>query len=137
MWNLVQDKKRYLAMLHISCLSKLCAKQLSSFTACSHGDNSISLPRIDNVNNTHIKQLHATLCSKNCCTTRMWLSVLDCVSILFNETLNILLIYYLSQCALLELYEIENGLCMRRNMSLVYTHKIYCLNIVVFSLIHV
>ena len=49
------------------------------------------------------------------------------LSAFFNENLHILLTFYLSQCALMELYEIENGICMRRNMSLVYTHKIYSL----------
>ena len=109
-WNLVQDRYGYLAMLHISCLSNPCTKELSSCTAYSHGDNSISLPWTDNLNN-HV--------------------------FLFNESLNIQLFYYLSQWPLLELYEIENGLRMRRNMSLLYTHKIYCLNIAVFSLIHI
>jgi hypothetical protein len=55
-----------------------------------------------------------------------------------QNTTNLNQIYYLCvMYALLEFSELEDDIYIGRNMSLFYTHEIYCLNIVAFSLIRV
>ena len=109
-------------MLHISCLSKLCTKELSSCSAYSHGENSISLPWIDNVSNNMFrscKQLYVLRITVR--DFQYW--VLSAFYLMKGRTFYLFIIFLnvrFWNCVILK---------VRRNMSLVYTHKIYCLNI--------
>ena len=68
----------------------------------------------------------------------VWLLIFDVICILCNiNQTQYLYIICLNVGFFFEINDLENDLYIRRNFSLFYTRKIYCLNMVTFLVIHI